>query len=393
MNLNTDGPSYDNNIVTLMQFLKSVINQDSCLPDPPQCLEQMQITHRIQAAKNVILMVVDGIGYNYISSKPELVCLNQHLIGSMDSVFPTSTAAAIPSFLSGVSPTEHGVFGWFQWLPEVGILAKSLPFRSRTGNMDLRAAGVRIEDCFDFPSFFEDITIKSYSHAPDFITDEPFNIYATRGSERVSYDTQESMLAKLASACQRDTRQQYHYVYYPFFDSSCHAHGLHSDRALQEALSIDALVARLKQDICDEQTLVILTADHGMLDIPVDKQLCMSDYPALAALMSKPLSGEPRVSYCSVASEHKKRFETLFDEILGEFGNLIEPRQLVENSWYGPENIWNGLGIQRSLCDYVIIMKDNYTLVDQVAGESQHQFIGMHGGVTQDEMQVPLVIL
>jgi len=393
MNLNTDGPSYDNNIVTLMQFLKSVINRESRVLDPPQCLEQTQIIHKIQAAKNIILMVVDGMGYNYISSKPELVCLNQHLIGSMDSVFPTSTAAAIPSFLSGVSPAQHGVFGWFQWLPEVGILAKSLPFRSRTGNIDLRAAGVRIEDCLDFPSFFEDITIKSYSHGPDFITDEPFNVYATRGSERVSYDTPARMLSKLASACQRGSGQQYHYVYYPFFDSSCHAHGLHSDKTLQEAISIDAFVARLKQNIGGEETIVILTADHGMLDIPTEKQLCMNDYPTLTGLMSGPLSGEPRVSYCSVRSEHKKEFEKRFQSTLGDFADLIEPRKLMANCWFGFEKAWTGSGIQRSLCDYVILMKDHYTLVDQLPGEGPHQFIGMHGGVTKDEMRVPLVLL
>jgi hypothetical protein len=36
-------------------------------------------------------------------------------------------------------------------------------------------------------------------------------------------------------------------------------------------------------------------------------------------------------------------------------------------------------------------MKDNYVLKDWLPGESRYQHIGVHGGVSQAEMYVPLI--
>lgn len=393
MDVNLNSPDFKNNIVTLMQFIKGSINKDKEIPDTPKCLINTEIPEKIKSVKRVVLVVVDGLGYNYISSNIELVNLNRHLIGSIDSVFPTSTASGITSYLSGVSPNIHGVFGWFQWLPEVGILSKPLPFRSRSGNINLHESGINIEDCFNFPSFFNELNVKSYSHSPKLISNAPFNVYATRGSDRISYDTPDQIISNLVSAFGNYESNQYHYVYYPYFDSSCHEFGLDSEETYQEALKIDGFVADLKKDVCDKDAIVIVTSDHGMIDIPSKNQLYISDFPELCGLLSAPLSGEPRVSYCLVESKKRKKFVTTFEETLGQFAYLVESKKMVKNGWFGSEKLWEMCGKERALCDYIILMKQNYTLVDQLPAEPDNSFIGMHGGTTSDELLVPIVCL
>ena len=38
-------------------------------------------------------------------------------------------------------------------------------------------------------------------------------------------------------------------------------------------------------------------------------------------------------------------------------------------------------------------MQENWTIKDWLPGERQHSMLGVHGGISTDEMQVPLVSL
>jgi hypothetical protein len=41
---------------------------------------------------------------------------------------------------------------------------------------------------------------------------------------------------------------------------------------------------------------------------------------------------------------------------------------------------------------YTLLARDNWTIGDQLLGESKHVQVGTHGGVTGDEMHVPLIV-
>ena len=68
---------------------------------------------------NIVLLVIDGLGYNYVVNKGEGGVLQRHLKGRMTSVFPSTTATAIPTFLTGNPPQQHGLIGWVIYLAEV----------------------------------------------------------------------------------------------------------------------------------------------------------------------------------------------------------------------------------------------------------------------------------
>ena len=64
---------------------------------------------RVRGHRQVLLFVIDGLGFNYLRAHPEATCLNEHLLGGITSVFPPTTASAIPTFLTGEAPQQHGL--------------------------------------------------------------------------------------------------------------------------------------------------------------------------------------------------------------------------------------------------------------------------------------------
>ena len=71
--------------------------------------------NRLEGVKNIVLLVVDGLGYHYLNEKCQGSFLQRSLAGSLTSVCPSTTASAIPTFLTGVPPQQHGFTGWFTY--------------------------------------------------------------------------------------------------------------------------------------------------------------------------------------------------------------------------------------------------------------------------------------
>jgi hypothetical protein len=66
---------------------------------------------RLALARNVVFLLVDGLGYNYLTEFGRGGALCEHLAGKLTSVFPSTTASAITTSFTGRSPHEHGLTG------------------------------------------------------------------------------------------------------------------------------------------------------------------------------------------------------------------------------------------------------------------------------------------
>ena len=42
--------------------------------------------------------------------------------------------------------------------------------------------------------------------------------------------------------------------------------------------------------------------------------------------------------------------------------------------------------------DYVLIMKENYVLKDDLLNHKSHNHLGSHGGISKEELFVPLIV-
>src|SRR5581483_6077927 len=133
-------------------------------------------------------------------------------------------------------------------------------------------------------------------------------------------------------------------------------------------------------------TVLIATADHGFVDVPPEHSLELPS--TLASQLKFPLCGERRVVYCHVHAPDD--FAKRAKDWLGERADVMPSRTLAEEGWFG-----GGAPHPRfseRIGDVALVMRDRYTVKDWIAGEPRHLHVGNHGGPSEDEMLIPLVM-
>ena len=61
----------------------------------------------------------------------------------------------------------------------------------------------------------------------------------------------------------------------------------------------------------------------------------------------------------------------------------------LDEGWFGGGNLHPNIADRAG--DFVLVMHGTYTIKDWVPGEPRHLHIGNHGGMSADEMYIPLV--
>ena len=135
----------------------------------------------------------------------------------------------------------------------------------------------------------------------------------------------------------------------------------------------------------------MVTADHGFIDVRPESCLDAASTPGLAPMLSRPLCGEPRVAYCYVRSDFHADFPRRAREGLAGAARVIESASMVENGWFGLADPHPRL-LER-IGDFALVMEADHAIRDRVEGEKRFRHVGVHGGVSREEMEVPLVVV
>jgi hypothetical protein len=328
--------------------------------------------------------VIDGLGDNYLMRRGgEMAARRKRAI---TSVFPSTTASAITTTYTGATPLEHGLTGWFTYFGEAACVGASLPFRSRGDMRPLSARGVRPDDIYVQPSIFETIPIRSIVVTYRDIIDTDYNVRHTRGAERVAYGTLDELVLGVEKAVKASDERKFVYTYWPVYDQVSHRFGSQSAQAAAEHEKIDAAFGELCARLRGTETLLLATADHGFIDVPPEDSLELPDF--LAKDLRFPLCGERRIAYCHVHSQ--KGFLEKAKDWLGDRADVVPSERLVQEGWFGGGT--PHARFAERIGDVALLMRDRYTVKDWLAGEQRHLHIGNHGGTSEDEMLIPLVM-
>src|SRR3954471_12273900 len=142
----------------------------------------------LPAAKNLVLLIIDGLGDNYLARRGRGSELLRRRRMTLTSVFPSTTASAITTSYTGRTPLEHGLTGWFTYFGEAGCVSAALPFRSRGDMVPLTARGVTPEQIYTVPSLFSAMPVKSIVVSYRDIIDSHYNTVHCKGAERLAYE-------------------------------------------------------------------------------------------------------------------------------------------------------------------------------------------------------------
>ena len=340
------------------------------------------------AARHVVLLVIDGLGQRLLENHPACPNLQRHAIARINSVFPSTTASAITTFMSGLAPAQHGLTGWHMYLEEIDQTLAILPLTPR-GAPPQPIDETLMPRLFAYPSLFEQLARESWVVTPRSIAGSAFNAWHARGATSLAYDTPREMFAQIAGLLKGATAPRYIYAYTADLDRESHRHGSDSEQARLTLASLDDGFGELLHAAQGSDSWLLVTADHGFIDSPAQRVVSLDDHPQLTALLARPLCGERRAAYCYVAPDNRAAFAAYVGEQLAHCAELRQSAELVGAGWFGPPPYHPRLAAR--VGDYTLVMKDDWTIKDQLPGEKQHCMLGVHGGVSGDEMVVPLI--
>lgn len=341
-------------------------------------------------ASRVCVVLADGLGRNLLKQKsahtPFLRSVMQAGQGEipvwLDSTFPSTTAAALASLGTGLPPGQHGLVGYDVLDPEQDKVVNML------GNWDAKVDPLAWQP---FPTVFEraaeSATVTTVS-LPQF-GDSPMTQAALRGGNFVSGVTAHARTAAAADVMAA-AGPSLMYFYVNELDKAGHRYGCQSEQWEHQLEELDATVKRLNASL-PAGTTVLLTADHGMLDVPEPQRIDFAADPSLIDGV-RHTAGEPRMVhlYLEDASDNRTR-ERLLTAWRARFGDRIwafTREDAIRAGLFGTLRPAVGPRIG----DVMIAARDALAFYDtRRVRPTAMEVVGQHGSLTKAEREVPLL--
>lgn len=340
------------------------------------------------SSKNIVLLMLDGLGYEWLRKHGKGSTLMEHLKGKMTSVFPSTTATCVTTFSTGLAPQQHAITGWFIYLKELGVVTAILPYVTREARVPIKADARRF---FDQSVLAERIQAGRYNILPDDLKESEVTRALARKGKLIPYKGLQGYFREIKRVVSLRAKRKCIYAYWPEFDSLCHHYGTKSKEVASHFKKLDKGFASLLTALEGTDTTLIVTADHGFIDTPKSRLILVEKHPQLAETLALPLCGESRLAYCYVYPKKAKQFEQYVKTHFKEYCNIYKSKDLIKRGCFGlfkpNPKLFERVG------DYILIMKKDYTIKDFVPGEPRRVHKASHGGVSKEEMYVPLIVM
>lgn len=324
--------------------------------------------------KNVVLMLFDGMGDSILNKHSDVAgFLLKNNKAVISSVFPTTTTAATTTVESGLSPIEHGWLGWalyFGNIDKTVCLFPNTVFRGEGMAADYNVA----ERNLAYKSVFEQIEEATSNKVKTYEISEFADIKAKNVDE----------ICELVENITKENGEKYIYTYLKQPDYDMHNLGTEHIKIKNHIQKIND---RLMQ-MCDnlQDTLVIITADHGHVDV---EWAFLPDYPDIWACLERIPSIEARALTFFVKDGKKEEFAYLFNKYFANDYELISKDDVIKNKLFG-EGSPHPLAYS-FVGDYLAVAKGKLAL--DVSPYREGVFKSAHAGTTAEEYNIPLIVI
>lgn len=377
-------PDYNNCIVNLVAAFLPIIGKK------PRGYQPLDIIKDdVQDGRTHILLIIDGLGDTFLQKFPESF-LYHHRRTKITSVFPPTTATALTSFFTGVAPQQHGITGWFTYFRELGTVATVLPFTSRYGGSCFSAADIFPDQMIQAHSLLDEPRVDAHVILPEFLMDSDYSRTLSGQALRHGYKDAFGMFHCIRTLAEQEKRCLV-VAYWPDLDGLAHSKGVSSPEVENHFLELDNLCRENLAPLAKQGANVIISSDHGLIDTSPEKTVHLDDHTGLRDMLVLPLCGEPRCAYCYVRSGKDKAFKQYIAENLDFACELRRSSTMITEGYFGLGSVSSRL--KERVGDYILVMKDDYIIKDRLLNEGMFHHKGVHGGLSGDEMLVPLIVL
>ncbi|MFT5267166.1 MAG: hypothetical protein ACI88C_000590 [Acidimicrobiales bacterium] len=329
------------------------------------------IPERVLDAQQVVLLVIDGLGWNQLVSRQHLAPVLAASEGQpITTVAPTTTAAALTSITTGAPPGDHGVVGYR--IRTGGETLNVLRWATENGDARERVIPGDLQVLPPFGARNPIVITKSE------FARSGFTAAHLSGGQFRGYSTMSTFVHEIETAVNEDER--FVYAYYDGLDRVGHERG-HAAAFDAEYAFVDRMVGDIR-DRLDPSVAVVVTADHGQVHtgdnvVPIDTTVMRH---------TRAISGEARFVWLHANPGAEALLLDAANAAHRDDAWVLSVKQVIDQRLLGGRVSPDARG---RLGDVALIAKSTVALVDPAAPKSI--LIGRHGSLTADELYVPLL--
>jgi type I phosphodiesterase/nucleotide pyrophosphatase len=339
----------------------------------------------LSAPRRVAVLLVDGLGWHQLPvAAPYAPTLTQlaadRSARELTAGFPSTTPTSLVTLGTGVTPGHHGIVGFFLNVPGTDRVLNHIRWDADPDPRQWQP----VEPVF---------ARAEAAGVPATVVSQPefegsgLTVAAYRGSRFRGAAGADAVAAEMLGAL-RATPRSLVYGYVNEVDRTGHQYGIDSPPWRAAVAGVDRLVRMLAEGLPSDAALLV-TADHGQLNVPADRRFDVGTDERLRAGIAV-VAGEPRVRYLHVVPGAADDVLAAWRAVLGDAAWVGSREEAVAAGWFGPVTPEHA----RRIGDVVAMCHDDHVvLATGLEATPISKMIAFHGSYTATEMAIPLLVV
>jgi hypothetical protein len=342
----------------------------------------------LAGVRAVVVLLLDGFGHHLLPlaapHAPTIADIAAGRIAGSDARaittgFPSTTPTGLASLGTGAAPGGHGLLGFFLNIPGTDRVLNHIQWDDEPDPLRWQP----LETQFDRARA---AGVAAYVVSQPEFAGTGLTMAAFRGASYVGAAGVDAVAAGILDVVGKAAGRTVVYGYLADVDKAGHIWGLDSPQWRLAVAGADRLVTRLVEALPTGAALVV-TADHGQLDIPADRRFDVATDPRLRGGV-RVVAGEPRVRYLHTVDGARDDVIATWREVLGGAAWVVSRDEAVAEGWFGP---MSEAHVQR-VGDVVAACHQDYVVLASTVEPAQvAKNIAFHGSATAAEMMIPLL--
>ena len=353
--------------------------------------------------QRVVLVILDALGYRMLQGMlgrgEGQVFSTLAQAGRMvplTSVFPSTTAAALVSLRGGCPPAEHGWLAYEIYLRELGIAANSIllcPVWTRQTDL-LMNWGLEPESLVPGSTLAQRLAtsgVETRALLSTYLKDSGFTKMLYQGVAEIRGHVRASDFWVELRHLLAETRNRRELVtaYWSDLDTVGHYYGHNTEQWEAEFRNVSYMLGRefLSTLPAEDRdgTLLLITADHGQIRIPPEQVVIANQDRELSQHLAVPIMGESRAAFVYPRPGRTQAIRSYLEGTYpGQFVVLESDQALAAGLMGQPvtDETYARVG------ELLVLPRGTHALQ---RAKVPVMLQGRHGGLTSDEMLVPLI--
>lgn len=337
--------------------------------------------------KNVIFLILDGLGEHILNPISPNGYLKQNQIDLVTSVYPSTTTAALTTYYAGRPPYETGWIAWSQYFKEYG---RALDMFSHNESYLREPLKKPLMDVYKAIMHYESVFEKIEKASPDVKAYEIEPEYAERRAKRsINADNIDELIMNIKDLC-KSPDKKFILAYSDKPDGLLHQYGTTSEEVKEFVKETEKKIEEMCKEF-DEDTILIISADHGHKDI--EKAYTLLDYPELQECLIMPAYLESRVLTFWVKDGWRETFCERFNKVFKDEFWLMTKEEFLDKYHF------LGFGEKHNKVDdfignyMALSVGGSMIRLETFLAEGKPIKKSTHCGLSKEEMEVPVIVI